>query len=77
MSGSVCVSKMIKISETIDDMEAYSRLNDSIFHVILNSTDSRLDEARQILEQIEVRQLYKCLGQTKPPQDKPVDWVRF
>jgi len=61
----VC-SKVLKLSETIDDMVAYTRVNDSILLTILNSTDPQLDEARQILENIERRRLYRFIGQTNP-----------
>lgn len=53
-----------RLSECIDDPEAYTKLNDSIFHMILVSTDDALDEARKILQRIERRQLYRCVGQT-------------
>ena len=59
-------SKVLKLSETIDDMVAYTRVNDSILLTILNSTDPQLDEARQILENIERRRLYRFIGQTNP-----------
>ena len=57
---------MLKLSETIDDMVAYTRVNDSILLNILNSTEPQLDRARQILENIERRRLYRFIGQTNP-----------
>ena len=65
----LCFSEMRKMSECIDDMEAYTRLTDNIFHQILYSTEPELQEARDILHNIECRKLYKCIGQTRP-QDK-------
>ena len=54
------------MSECIDDMEAYQYLTDDIFHQILRSTDPNLEESRAILKKIEMRNLYKCVGQTQP-----------
>jgi len=56
--------KMLSISESIDDMEAYSQLSDAIYYQILHSTDPALEEARNILVRIEKRDLYKCIGST-------------
>ncbi|KAL9975396.1 hypothetical protein ACROYT_G012553 [Oculina patagonica] len=56
--------KMLSISESIDDMEAYTQLNDQVYYRILHSTDPALEEARNILLRIEKRDLYKCIGQT-------------
>lgn len=58
--------KELKISETIHDMSAYTKLNDGIFHQILYSSDERLREAREILDRLEHRELYRFIGQTKP-----------
>ncbi|VDI38410.1 Hypothetical predicted protein, partial [Mytilus galloprovincialis] len=52
------------LSKCIDDCEAYTKLNDSIFNMIILSTDDALDEARKILQRIERRQLYRCVGET-------------
>ncbi|XP_044207772.1 deoxynucleoside triphosphate triphosphohydrolase SAMHD1-like [Thunnus albacares] len=57
--------KKFTLSTAIDDMEAYTKLTDSVFEKILNSSSSKLAEARKILEKIISRQLYKFLGQTK------------
>ena len=40
---------MWKISETIEDMVAYAKLDDSLFHRILYSTEEALAESRSIL----------------------------
>ena len=55
---------MLKLSETIDDMEAYSRVNDHVYHRILYSTEPQLEKARQILNKVERRELYKCVGES-------------
>ncbi len=54
------------MSEAIDDMVAYTHLTDHVYHQILLSDKPELDEARHILEKVERRQLYKCVGQTQP-----------
>ncbi len=36
--------KMLSISESIDDMEAYTQLNDQVYYRILYSTDPALEE---------------------------------
>ncbi|XP_076875021.1 deoxynucleoside triphosphate triphosphohydrolase SAMHD1 isoform X2 [Brachyhypopomus gauderio] len=63
--------KMFRISESIDDMEAYSKLTDQVFEQILYSPDPNLSEAQAILQNILCRRLYKCVGQTTPA--KPLD----
>ncbi|KAM4692508.1 deoxynucleoside triphosphate triphosphohydrolase SAMHD1 [Rhinophrynus dorsalis] len=54
------------ISSAVDDMEAYTKLTDNIFLQILYSSDPKLSEAREILRKVELRQLYKYVGQTHP-----------
>ncbi|XP_060772802.1 deoxynucleoside triphosphate triphosphohydrolase SAMHD1-like isoform X2 [Neoarius graeffei] len=61
--------RMFKISETIDDMEAYTKLTDHIFEQILYSSDPNLAEAQSILENIIHRRLYKFVGQTRPQKN--------
>ncbi|XP_061162756.1 deoxynucleoside triphosphate triphosphohydrolase SAMHD1-like [Saccostrea echinata] len=62
-----------KMSESVDDMEAYQKLADDIFQKILWSTDPLLEESRKILMNVQKRELYKCVGQTRPPQGKTLD----
>lgn len=62
--------KKFQISTAIDDMEAFSKLTDNIFLEILYSTDPQLSEARNILRNIECRNLYKYLGETQPKREK-------
>ena len=47
-------------------MDAYTNLNDTVFHLILLSRDPRLQEAQAILQDIQRRKLYKCVGETVP-----------
>ena len=52
------------IAECVDDMVAYSKLNDSIIQLIKVSTDPSLREAQELIARLERRQLYKHIGQT-------------
>lgn len=63
---------MRKLSETVDDMEAYQKLTDFIVEQILWSTDDKLKESREILMRVQRRQLFKCVGNTRPPKDSDV-----
>ncbi|XP_029582533.1 deoxynucleoside triphosphate triphosphohydrolase SAMHD1 isoform X3 [Salmo trutta] len=73
--------KMFTISTAIDDMEAYTKLTDHVFEQILYSSSSELAEAREILQNITCRRLYKCVGQTQAEervevsQEKLLDWA--
>ena len=58
-------SKKLKMSDAIDDMFAYTRLNDSVYLNILNSSDLALKPAQEILKKIESRKLYPFIGQTR------------
>ncbi|VDI84336.1 Hypothetical predicted protein, partial [Mytilus galloprovincialis] len=60
--------KLKKLSECIDDPEAYTNLTDSIFHVILMSADKNLEKSRKILQRIMHRKLYACVGETTPTE---------
>uniref|UniRef100_A0A8C9AAU1 Deoxynucleoside triphosphate triphosphohydrolase SAMHD1 n=1 Tax=Prolemur simus TaxID=1328070 RepID=A0A8C9AAU1_PROSS len=62
--------KKYSISTAIDDMEAFTKLTDNIFLEILYSTDPKLDAAREILKNIECRNLYKYVGETQPSGEK-------
>ncbi|PIK47804.1 putative deoxynucleoside triphosphate triphosphohydrolase SAMHD1, partial [Apostichopus japonicus] len=57
--------KMKKMSESIDDMEAYSKLNDHIMWTILCTTDDKLKKSRDLVNRILTRDLYFCVGQTQ------------
>ncbi|XP_029912102.1 deoxynucleoside triphosphate triphosphohydrolase SAMHD1-like isoform X1 [Myripristis murdjan] len=70
----------IKLSETIDNMSAYTKLTDSVFDQILNSPDVNLQGAREILNKIIRRQIYKCLGKIRSEAKKAREiknkWVK-
>ena len=40
----LCCRKMLSISESIDDMEAYTQLTDHVYHQILHSDTAKLKE---------------------------------
>ncbi|XP_031564005.1 deoxynucleoside triphosphate triphosphohydrolase SAMHD1-like isoform X3 [Actinia tenebrosa] len=67
------------ISTAIDDMVAYTKLTDHVYYEILYSTKDELKEAREILQNIEQRKLYKFIGYTIPkdnPDEKGVPAMR-
>lgn len=55
-------NKPCSISECIGDPVAFTKLNDNIFDTILYSSEPELKAAREILLQIQKRELYKCIG---------------
>ncbi|XP_040186538.1 deoxynucleoside triphosphate triphosphohydrolase SAMHD1-like isoform X2 [Rana temporaria] len=56
----------MSISESVEDMEAYTKLTDNMFHQILYSSEPELEEAREILQKVERRELYKFVGERLP-----------
>ncbi|XP_072371322.1 deoxynucleoside triphosphate triphosphohydrolase SAMHD1-like [Scyliorhinus torazame] len=64
--------KRYKISTAIDDMVAYTKLTDAIFQQILNSSKPELEPAREILNNIICRKLYKWIGQTQPEAETTI-----
>ena len=62
--------KKFKLSEAKDDMVAYSKLTDNVFYEILHSSDDALKPAREILENLQRRKLYKLVGETRPTKTK-------
>ncbi|XP_032897689.1 deoxynucleoside triphosphate triphosphohydrolase SAMHD1-like isoform X2 [Amblyraja radiata] len=71
--------RICKISESIDDMEAYTKLTDNIFEQILNSSEPEpdLQKAREILNNILCRKLYKWIGETQPAPGTTIDPDEF
>ncbi|XP_078411026.1 deoxynucleoside triphosphate triphosphohydrolase SAMHD1-like [Cetorhinus maximus] len=64
--------KLYTISTAIDDMEAYTKLTDEIFQQILNSSKPELKPAREILNNIICRKLYKWIGLTQPEAETTI-----
>uniref|UniRef100_T1DIX0 Deoxynucleoside triphosphate triphosphohydrolase SAMHD1 n=1 Tax=Crotalus horridus TaxID=35024 RepID=T1DIX0_CROHD len=64
--------KVFQISTALEDMEAYTKLTDEIFLKILHSDEPELSDAREILCKIQQRDLFKCLGETQPPEGKEI-----
>ncbi|XP_055956017.1 deoxynucleoside triphosphate triphosphohydrolase SAMHD1-like isoform X2 [Patella vulgata] len=52
------------LRECIGDMVAYKKLDDTIFQRIMWSTEPELQGARDLIDRIQKRQLYKCVGST-------------
>ena len=48
--------KLLSISESIDDMEAYSQLSDAIYYQILHSTEDALQEVSNYGNQLAATQ---------------------
>ncbi|XP_070192784.1 deoxynucleoside triphosphate triphosphohydrolase SAMHD1-like [Littorina saxatilis] len=63
--------KRYKISDCINHMDAYTNLTDDIVHRILLSepTDHHIMRAKEILQNIHKRKLYKCVGESVPITD--------
>ncbi|XP_068118219.1 deoxynucleoside triphosphate triphosphohydrolase SAMHD1-like [Hyperolius riggenbachi] len=68
--------KLFTMSESVDNMEAYTKLTDNIFHQILYSSGPYLKEAREILEKVQRRNLYKYIGQIQDTFDDKVKLER-
>lgn len=60
------------MSEAIDDMDAYSHLTDDVLTLIEVSTDPNLRTARELLQRVKCRQLYKFIGETQPREPTQV-----
>lgn len=62
-----------KLSETINDMEAYEKLTDSIFEKILQSKKPGLEKSKDILRKVQKRKLYKFVGEMNPKRSTKTD----
>uniref|UniRef100_A0A3Q3E7G7 Deoxynucleoside triphosphate triphosphohydrolase SAMHD1-like n=1 Tax=Labrus bergylta TaxID=56723 RepID=A0A3Q3E7G7_9LABR len=56
--------RMFTLSTANEDMEAYTKLTDNVFEEILKSSCSELKKAREILQNIISRKIYKFVGET-------------
>jgi len=56
--------ELVKISECINDMSAYTLLTDEILLLIEMSRDQNLKQSQELLQRIYTRDLYKFVGQT-------------
>ncbi|XP_046842295.1 deoxynucleoside triphosphate triphosphohydrolase SAMHD1-like [Xenia sp. Carnegie-2017] len=63
------VDKIMKISESVNDMKRYTVLTDSILYDILrnDSEEPGFREAQELIRCIQERKIYKFCGQTQPP----------
>ena len=66
----LCCRKMLSISESIDDMEAYTQLTDHVYHQILYSDAAELKEVisadRYYLKLLGCRKCYPLFEQLGP-----------
>ncbi|RVE70637.1 hypothetical protein OJAV_G00066550 [Oryzias javanicus] len=58
------------LSDAKKDMEAYTKLTDEVTEIILHSSKKGMKEAKEILERIKRRNLYKLVGEAKIEQLK-------
>lgn len=58
--------KEMTMAESVKDMEAYSKLTDSVFYQIKNSDDKKLEDARDLLLNVERRKLYILVAESPP-----------
>ncbi|XP_067097028.1 deoxynucleoside triphosphate triphosphohydrolase SAMHD1-like [Osmerus mordax] len=72
--------EMFRMSDTIDDMEAYTKITDHVFEQILHSPSLELAEAREILKNITDRRHYKFVAYSQTmvlhTQDEVEVWAR-
>nr|XP_040048551.1 deoxynucleoside triphosphate triphosphohydrolase SAMHD1-like [Gasterosteus aculeatus aculeatus] len=68
--------KKFKLSDTINDMEAYTKVTDDVFEKILNSSSDELKDSREILQDVVCRRIYKCIGQAQPTKPTNVTEVK-
>jgi hypothetical protein len=61
--------KPVRLSQTIDNMKAYTKVTDQVYNQILCSTGFGLKKARKLLKRIEKRNLYKFVGESRPPEN--------
>ncbi|WAR11804.1 SAMH1-like protein [Mya arenaria] len=67
-----------KMSEAIDDMEAYSKMTDHVIFLILNSNDKNLAESKEILNNVMSRKLtYKYTTHSVAKRDKMLGKVCY
>eukprot|EP00949_MAST-11_sp_MAST-11-sp1_P002918 g2918.t1 len=59
--------KMLSIAQAIYDPIAFTNLNDSITDLIRNSERAEMDSARAMLDRIDRRDLYYCVGKVPMP----------
>nr|XP_039257597.1 deoxynucleoside triphosphate triphosphohydrolase SAMHD1-like [Styela clava] len=55
----------IKLSECAKNSSVFMKLDDGIFHTILNSTKKELEKSREILERIMRREIYQTVANEK------------
>ena len=64
------------LSETIDDMTAYTLVTDDVYRRILEMDDAGIQKSKEILKKILSRDVYKCVCEKKFPGRSFSDEVR-
>lgn len=59
--------KLCRMSDAIDDMVAYAKLSDWVIMAIQNSAEPGLAPARELLQRVRRRDMYKFVGETVLP----------
>jgi hypothetical protein len=55
------------MSDIVNDMKAYTLLNDGVIHIILGSNKKGLEKSKEILNRIFRRDLYRFVGEKRFP----------
>eukprot|EP00105_Crassostrea_gigas_P027838 XP_011449309.1 PREDICTED: deoxynucleoside triphosphate triphosphohydrolase SAMHD1 [Crassostrea gigas] len=69
--------KRFEISRTVTHMEAYEKLNDSIIDIILLSEKEGLEKSKEILERVQKRELFTCVGEINDPKVINMTWEDY
>ena len=59
--------KLCRMSDAIDDMVAYAKLSDWVIMAIQNSAEPGLAPARELLQRVRRRDMFKFVGETVLP----------
>ncbi|XP_060604041.1 deoxynucleoside triphosphate triphosphohydrolase SAMHD1-like isoform X1 [Ruditapes philippinarum] len=59
--------KNVRMSDIVNDMKAYTLLNDGVIHIILGSNKKGLEKSKEILNRIFRRDLYRFVGEKRFP----------
>lgn len=69
----VLAEPILHLKEIISDPSQYYKLDDSLIPLILYSNDPRLDRSKEILNNIQLRKIYKQAGELIVSSNTPID----
>lgn len=69
----VAAESVLNLKERIQDPSLYYQVTDNIISEIKSSNDPRLDYSREIINRIQMRNLYKMVGELIYPPNTPTD----